>query len=641
MRALGSLALVTLVAGTACGGGVSNSDDSDGDTITNGDEGRSDSVNTDGDEWDDWLDLDSDGDGLRDADEAGDDDPATPPIDTDGDGTPDFRDLDSDGDGTPDSESVGPDGVPIDSDGDGIPDVRDDDDDGDGIPDRFEGSTNDTDGDGIVDRLDLDSDGDGVGDAIEGFVDTDGDGTPDFRDLDSDGDGRPDADEDADGDGVVDPCVAVPCESDRTNPDTDMDGVPDLVESVAGTDPTDSDSTIPDDDFYFVLPFEDPPQRGLFDFSTTLRQADIFFSVDTTGSFGEEIAAIQDSIETLIVPGVGALIADAGFGVGRFEDFPRDPFGLPSDRPFELLQHVTTDTAMLRAGIDALPPASGGLDTPEAGVEALYQWATGTGIPAVEIAPFAPGDVGGAGFRLDSLPILIHITDAASHTPAEYAAASIPTHGIDDAIGALDAIGARVIGIRSTENEGTTEDPYAELTQLALGTHAHIPPTGGSCPTGIDATPRPPEIVGGVEVCPLVFDVRPDGTGLGTLIVDAIAQLASFGTLDVSSRAAGETMGVRGEPLPAGTTTANFVVSIVPQAPPPPGATIDGDVFRNVTPGSSVSFELTVQNDFVRHTREPQLFTIDIEVLGDGVTVLDVKKVYVVVPPDVSAPILH
>ncbi|MDH5490824.1 MAG: hypothetical protein OEY14_02510, partial [Myxococcales bacterium] len=562
--------------------------------------------------------------------EAGDSDPLTPPVDTDADGIPDFQDPDSDGDGLPDSAGVGVDGVPIDTNGDGIPDYVDTDDDGDGIPDLTEGAATlvDTDRDGTPDYLDLDSDGDSLLDADEGIGDPDLDGIPNFRDFDSDNDGLPDLREAMLG----------------TNPlsdDSDGDGIPDLIESVApGADPLDAAVGIPADDFYFILPYLDPSQDGLLTFSTDLQQADVFFSVDTTGSFGEEIAEIQASIDTLIVPGVSAAIPMPAFGVGRFEDFPRDPYGIVADLPFELLQPVTADLALLGLGIDALPPAFGGLDVPEAGVEALYQWATGRGIPEVELAPFWPGDIGGAGFRADSLPIIVHITDAISHMPADYAPAGIAAHGIPEALGALGDIRARVIGVRSVENDGTADDPYDELVELALGTNATIPPVAGECATGIDGAPRAPVMSGGVDVCPLVFDVRTDGTGLGAIVVDAITQLASFGTLDVSTRPVGEAMGLRGEILPAGTSTADFIQSILPEPPAPAGTTIDGPFFRNVTPGTSVDFRVTVQNDFVPQTVDAQLFTIGIEVLGDGVTVLDLRNVYVIVPPDTTGPVL-
>lgn len=627
-----------LALAAACGGSeVGPHDDTDGDGIVNRDEGWDANQNTDGDEWEDWLDLDSDGDGIPDATEAGDAEGDTP-RDSDNDGTPDFLDLDSDGDGLDDAEGLGPDGEPLDADADGTPDYLDDDDDADGIRDSLESFARDvdSDADGTPNRLDSDSDDDGVPDAIEGEVDTDSDSARDYLDLDADDDGLPDVDEDLDGDGLVDACVdpaGGKCESDRLSADGDGDGIPDLVESVAGSDPGDAASGIPAEDFYFVLPFEGPTQEGVLDFSTTLRQADVFFSVDTTGSFGEEIAAIQDAIDTTIVPGVRDVIVDPAFGVGRFEDFPVEPFGLPSDLPFELLQPITTNVKKIRAGVNLLPPAGGGLDTPEAGMEALYQWASGTGIPEAGLAPFWPGDIGGAGFREDSLPIVVQITDARSHVPKDYTAAGLATRGSKATVAALRAIGARVIGVRSTENLGNDNDPRAELEDLAIATRATIPPNAkGKCRTGIDGAARDPVDDAGREVCPLVFDVRPDGTGLADVIVDAIERLASLATLDISAIPVGEPEGLRGEMLPSGTDTADFIESILPEPPAPDGSRIDGEVFRDVRPGSTVTFRVRARNDFVPHTSQVQLFSIDIHVLGDAVTVLDVRNVYVVVP---------
>ena len=135
--------------------------DSDGDGISNGDEGYEDS---DGDGIGNYLDPDSDGDGIGDVIE-GDGD-------TDGDGIPDFLDEDSDGDGLSDAVEAGDDpSSPPDTDGDGTPDYLDEDSDGDGYPDEVEA-------------------GDG-----EEPADTDGDGVPDYQDEDSDGDGTPDADD--------------------------------------------------------------------------------------------------------------------------------------------------------------------------------------------------------------------------------------------------------------------------------------------------------------------------------------------------------------------------------------------------------------------------------------------------------------
>jgi hypothetical protein len=66
--------------------------DSDCDTICDIEEGD-DSVDTDHDGTPDYLDQDSDNDGLSDHEEAGDDDPSTPPFDRNQNGIPDYREA--------------------------------------------------------------------------------------------------------------------------------------------------------------------------------------------------------------------------------------------------------------------------------------------------------------------------------------------------------------------------------------------------------------------------------------------------------------------------------------------------------------------------------------------------------------------
>ena len=180
--------------------------DADNDGIPDDVEGTTDA---DGDGVPNHLDRDSDDDGLTDTLEAGGTDAnrdgvidgfvdangngiadsveSTPlPVpDADGDGTPDYLDVDSDGDGINDiTEANG-----VDADGDGRVDTTVDAD-GDGLRDSVDGSVAgsavlnppDTDGDGLPDHRDLDSDGDGVPDSREGTGDSDRDGTPDYRD---------------------------------------------------------------------------------------------------------------------------------------------------------------------------------------------------------------------------------------------------------------------------------------------------------------------------------------------------------------------------------------------------------------------------------------------------------------------------
>jgi hypothetical protein len=200
----------------------------------------------DGDGIPNFLDDDSDDDGILDRDEWWQHNVAR---DSDSDGIWDFLDADDNNDGILTRLQIN-----TDTDGDGVPDYLDPsqtinntkDTDGDGIPDYIEcpdtKACKDTDGDGIPDYKDTDSDNDSVPDSIEKWPngnfpqDTDGDGVPDYRDTDDDNDGIPTQQEDPNGDG------------NPTNDDTDGDGVPDYLDpsqTINNTKDTDGDG-IPD-----------------------------------------------------------------------------------------------------------------------------------------------------------------------------------------------------------------------------------------------------------------------------------------------------------------------------------------------------------------------------------------------------------
>ncbi len=173
-----------------------NSIDTDGDLLPDGPFDvfgpRSETTSlpdTDGDGIYDFLDTDSDNDGIPDLIEGNDGnsdgiaDIVPSGIDTDGDGLDDVAD--------PDQGATPP--TPSDTDSDGIPNWRDTDSDNDGIDDSVE-TVVDSDNDGVSNYVDLDSDNDGVSDEEEGTDDSDGDGIPNYLDNDND----------EDGDGVLD-----------------------------------------------------------------------------------------------------------------------------------------------------------------------------------------------------------------------------------------------------------------------------------------------------------------------------------------------------------------------------------------------------------------------------------------------------
>jgi len=208
---------------------------------------------TDADSYADYLDKDSDNDGISDLVESGADFAA---VDTNKDGQYDDTTGESaqvDANGVPLAANSGVD--PVDSDLDSVNDFLDQDSDNDAIPDAIEGHdadsdgsadtvpansdtdadgldnafdvhdggmaapVQDTDADGLPDFLDTDSDADGIIDFLERSVDTDADGMPDYLDTDSDNDAILDVVEahDADSNGIAD--------ASASGADSDADGL--------------------------------------------------------------------------------------------------------------------------------------------------------------------------------------------------------------------------------------------------------------------------------------------------------------------------------------------------------------------------------------------------------------------------------
>ncbi len=171
--------------------------------------GGLDPVNTDGDCEPDFRDIDSDNDGILDNREAqqcndfvasctndsdgnGLDDhyeshpgagEGLTPVNSDTDSYPDYLDIDSDDDGIPDNVEAQP--------TDGYVPPSGTDTDGDGLDDGYEGSN-------LNDPTDVN---DEIDDPANDLPDTDGTEDVNYRDVDDDGDGIDTPDEDADGDG--------------------------------------------------------------------------------------------------------------------------------------------------------------------------------------------------------------------------------------------------------------------------------------------------------------------------------------------------------------------------------------------------------------------------------------------------------
>jgi len=280
-------------------------------------------------------------------------------------------------------------------------------------------------------------------------------------------------------------------------------------------------------------------QRAVLTLVPDPSQLDVHFNVDTTASFSGEIDAIQRELTRSIIPRLRSRVSNTQLGVSRFADFALVPFGRPAskgaaDVPYKLLSPITDTLSKVASAVHALDrPLGEGGDVPEASAEALYQIATGVGLERAGrtiIEPFdraaaaaqGGGTVGGVGFRRGAFRVVVHITDAPAHTPTEYASQGLEsTHSLASAAAALHAIGARVIGICSTGFRDS-ERVRTELSELALATGAQTKPDRKDrCPTGLAGALLPS--YGGV--CPWVFDVDYDGSGLARSITDAVVAL--------------------------------------------------------------------------------------------------------------------
>ncbi len=679
--------------------------DADGDGISDEDEGAATNTDTDNDGTPDYLDTDSDGDGIPDSVEAGDDLLATPPIDTDNDGLPDFQDTDSDNDDISDAIEAGADPLnPVDTDGDYTPDYRDSDSDNDDLPDVVEiangtdpldpdtdGDTvsdgdegiGDPDGDTIISALDLDSDGDGIPDSVEAGdadwqtlpIDTDFDGVPDIFDLDSDSDGLPDAQETN--------CVALGRHG-RLWPDTDFDGYPDLAESLVGSNPCDASEGLIDlgVEFFFILPYQDPEQDAPLRFDPTVKQADVHFNVDTTGSMGGEVNNLQAGLSTIISQ-TQTRVSFPAFGVSRFEDFPVSPFGASGDVPYELLQGITTNTTAVTNAVNALEPLGNGNDFPESGYESLYQVANGGGVfgNGGNFGPFTTtGRIGGARFRPGSLPIVFHITDALSHDasiPTSYPGcvswtadypASYNDHSRAQALNALTGIGARVVTVQTQYPSGTcltdvNNGITAQTREISETTGAVVPicafQTGPNAANPADwrcgvNTCCSGTINNGAGECVLRYTIAENGSGLTAAATDGIDAIIKYTMFDVFSDARddGDAMTIDTSQfllrIEANTPDDTFKPPLEPErscTPVPTPAMFNtaayNDGFEGFAVGSSnvnqegakLFFTVVAKNDIVQEQATPQLFQAYIDIVDDTTgAVLDTQEVIIIVP---------
>ena len=655
--------------------------DTDGDAIKNGDEGSATNRDSDGDGTPDYLDDDSDDDGISDLDEAGDGIFGTPPVDSDGDGLADFidedsdnngiddgdeptgdldgdgvtdrLDLDDDGDGVNDAVEIRGDGadcdgngvadpgglpqLPRDCDGDSVPDYRDFDSDSDGIPDALD-VARDTDGDGWFDRYDLDTDNDGYPDADEAGDDdletpprdTDGDMIPDFRDPDSDDDGLPDQLERENG---LDPYLD----------DADDDGASDLIEFAAGTDPFDeTDNPRANGDFIFVVPWQEPsePAVDTLEFGTSIRSADLYLAFDTTPSMLTELNEMRNPTTGLTAvvdalrcpPTMGTCVDDRDCADGSVcapEGIcVQDPLAGPNVCVPEIFTGVgrfdELDTyrnvVSLQADEEVTRAAIPGtfVGDREAPVQAVACVANGNNCNN-STKNCTPGSIGCPAYRPGAIRVLIQITDADNQCEDTCGGCRCDIFSTQMAGGQLAQNKIRFVGLYGTD------DDDANVT----GTPAQMLRLVG-------------QSSGTLDVDGNAFAFEAIDTDIVPSTLAALRQIVTKVPFEITL----VPVDIPGD----GTDARRFVEKIkvnlagTPECPdmvdgmPIVTQDSDGDGFQDsfpaLLPGVPICFDVEPipVNDIVEHTSSVQLFEMRLEVRGDD-SALSSRAVYFLVPP--------
>jgi hypothetical protein len=464
--------------------------------------------------------------------------------------------------------------------------------------------------------------------------------------------------------------------------DDDGDGWSNAVEIAMGTSPSDpADNPDTRHQIVFAVPYHGAPRPSTnrVDAPARVSRADVTIVLDTSGSMLGPDTRIQAQFQALITT-LSGQVDDLAFGAAGFGDFPVfDGANSQYDVPFYLVHRVMT--ARTPAGLSSIVGAltykniitSGlgpwfagmrGGDDPEQGWEALRQVATGVGITypnpsggTSSVPAFAPataypatppageesGTIGGLGFRANSMPIVMMITDTSQHSEV-LSTTTPPSANREVAAQALAQIGARVIGVKTFASTG-----QADLASIATATGAQVSPeawgTGadrpancpiGSCCTVADdpefgPTTQPLPVNG---ECVLVFQSDKYDTGLADIMAQAITAVARGVRFDAGASMIDD---------PSDTVdTTMFVehVEAVADGTCSGGSVHDtngdgiADTFDAVVPGSNVCFRITARvNDTVPPAADgSHKYRAVLQLTGDGLADLAPVEVWFVVP---------
>ena len=645
--------------------------DSDNNGISDGIEAGNvnNPVDTDGDNMPDYLDKDNDGDTIPDKFEiygsvapgasessttfAGDCDKngkadnrgtADKPVDCDKDGKPDYMDTDTDNDGIPDIEEAS-----IYFNNWYVRYMTDID--NNGIADGTEGVA-DPDDDKIPNYLDDDNDNDGLKDSLEKEIGS----NP--NKIDTDGDGYVDASEYA--------AAKYAVENGVTVNGTKITSISQVINNnkIGVKDIFDFYFELPyegekKNDILEFIP-KVSKLDVVFNVDTSGSMSGTINNVKTN------INNMINTIRSMVTDSGFALVNFDDYPTGGY-GYYKSGSTTYNDLPFRVLGKISTNaTTVANYTKDSLFKVRYGGDGPESGVESLHYIVTGKGVswnkydsnnPAGSLpnATNAPNTWGGVDFRDGTLPVVVHVTDAESHdsNSSPYSKSYVPNpHYSADLLAAVKETGARIIPLGVTYSNSTRR---SQGLTWAKGSDAIVP----VCAFGLSATQcnlgdykTSPETINGKEK-QCVLNYEGEESAVANMISTGIDALVKYGTYEVSTT-------IEGVPIPGSTKdTSCFIKQVVATAyvappadpektcnpvaePTKVGGSTYNNGFKNFAPGTSsvnkegarLHFTVYAQNDnCVKPIEEAQTFTAYINVVNPTTgLVFGRRQVSIIVP---------
>ena len=323
----------------------------------------------------------------------------------------------------------------------------------------------------------------------------------------------------------------------------------------------------------FVVDYNLPPSptSETLSLSTDVSQADVVFSIDTTGSMGKALSNLQTGLSG-VAGAVQMKVKSVAMGIVDFRDFTANDAYIVADD-----YRITTVSTM--AGLTSLQTALNGLqigdggDAAEAGWEALYSiaggpaltasgnghtWASAFNLGATQPLPVPAGEtqgtLGGAGFRAGSVPIIVAVSDAEWHDAPNTATNGedglydygttengVPTRAT--ALMRAGLLNAHIVGIAGHSGQAMP-NARARMLATAIATGAVVMPadfgpvasrpTGCAitqCCTGDAGVGEPPQANG---TCPLDYSFDDtSGLGVGAAVTSGIVALANGLKFDI------------------------------------------------------------------------------------------------------------